>query len=362
MSGRRPRIEDVGRRAGVSRQTVSRVLNGSPSVSDDARRRVEAAIAELRYRPSWAARAMVTGRASVIGIVTTRLTSYGPAETLAAFERAAACAGFAVQVANVPVADPDEVRAAAGRLLDHGVAGLAVQLPVPELDVGVPVVGLGVAVGGHPAARIDQRAGAREATAHLLAAGHRTVWHVSGPDDCPDGRERAAGWALALHEAGSEPPPLVPAADWSAAAGYAAGLDLRERPGVTAVFAAGDCLALGVLRALHECGLAVPGRVAVVGFDDVPEAAHFTPPLTTVHADFAGLGEAALQLLVAQLGGTDPVVAELLPPWLVVRASAAAAPAVAATRRGALEAASRSLPAPPARPAEWQLATGHGRR
>ncbi|WP_448624421.1 LacI family DNA-binding transcriptional regulator [Geodermatophilus sp. URMC 64] len=332
MTGRRPSIEDVGRRASVSRQTVSRVLNGSPLVSEGARRRVEAAIAELHYRPSWAARALVTGRADVLGVVTTRLTSYGPAETLAGFERAAARAGLAVQVANVPAGDPAEARAAAGRLLDCGVAGLAVQVPLDELDVGVPVIGLGVPAGPYPAVRVDQAAGAREATEHLLAAGHETVWHVAGPADCWDGSERAAGWRLALQEAGAQPPPVVPAADWSAAAGYVAGRVLRELPGVTAVFAAGDCLALGVLAALHEHGLDVPGRVAVIGFDDVPEAEHFTPPLTTVRPDFAAVGREALQLLLPQLRtGASGGKPRTIRPRLVLRASAATAASVRGT-------------------------------
>jgi DNA-binding LacI/PurR family transcriptional regulator len=286
---RKPGITDVARLAGVSHQTVSRVLNGAPKVSEDARRRVQAAISELRYRPSWAARALVTGRAGVVGVVTTGLTCYRSAAAVAAFEQAAAAAGLGVQVGCVPAPDVPDVRRAVERLLDHGIAGLVVQAPAGTLrglDVGVPVIGLGTDAGPLASAvRVDQVAGAAEATRHLLAAGHRTVWHVGGPIGWPESAERAEGWRQALRSAGAVPPPVVPAAGWSSAAGYAAGLALRGCPDVTAVFAADDSLALGVLRALAEWGVEVPGRVSVVGFDDVPDAAHFSPPLTTVRPD-----------------------------------------------------------------------------
>jgi DNA-binding LacI/PurR family transcriptional regulator len=124
---RRPGIVDVARLAGVSHQTVSRVLNDAPKVSEDTRRRVQAAIRELRYRPSWAARALVTGRADVIGVVTTGLTSYRSAAVLAAFERAAAAAGLGIQVSCIGTPDGTTLRRAAERLLDHGIAGLVVQ-------------------------------------------------------------------------------------------------------------------------------------------------------------------------------------------------------------------------------------------
>jgi DNA-binding LacI/PurR family transcriptional regulator len=322
VSTSRPSIDDVGRRAGVSRQTVSRVLNGHPAVSEGARQRVETAIAELRYRPSAAARALVTGRADVIGVVTSRLTSFGTAATLAAFEEAAAAAGLGIQVTTVAVPDGAAVRAAVTRLLDRGVTGLALQVPAPELDPGVPIVGLGVAVGPHSAVLADQVVGARLATEALLAAGHRTVWHVAGPQDSPDGAARAEGWRLALGAAGAPVPPAVPAADWGSTAGYASGCELGDD--VTAVFAAGDCLALGVLRALHEHGVDVPGQVALIGFDDIPDAANFRPPLTTVRLDFAAVGRRALELLLPQLrAGAAPGERVTIQPRLVVRASAA---------------------------------------
>jgi DNA-binding LacI/PurR family transcriptional regulator len=136
-----------------------------------------------------------------------------------------------------------------------------------------------------PVVTVDQVAGAAAATRHLLELGHRTVWHVAGPADWLEARQRVDGWMAALEAAGAAPPPLV-AGDWSASSGYEIGKRLASVRDVTAVFAANDQMALGILRAMHEAGRDVPRDLSVVGFDDIPEAQFFTPPLTTVHQDF----------------------------------------------------------------------------
>ena len=170
-----------------------------------------------------------------------------------------------------------------------------------DMPAGVPLVTVdGDPRRAHALVTIDQVAGARAATQLLLDAGHRTVWHVSGPADWYDAAGRIEGWKQALQAAGAEVPPLVPA-DWSAAAGYAAGQMLARMPEVTAVFTANDHLALGLLRALHERGRRVPHDLSVVGFDDVPESAYFIPPLTTVRPDFDAVAQAGLDLLLAQI-------------------------------------------------------------
>jgi DNA-binding LacI/PurR family transcriptional regulator len=177
-----------------------------------------------------------------------------------------------------------------------------------------------------PLVTVDQVAGAREATRHLLEAGHRTVWHVSGPADWFDSAGRIEGWREALREAGAEVPPLV-AADWSAASGYRCGQMLARMPEVTAVFTANDHLALGVLRAVHEYGRRVPDDISVVGFDDVPEAAYFIPPLTTVRPDFAAVARASLDLLLAQFeSDTVGELRQTIAPTLISRQSVAAPP------------------------------------
>lgn len=334
MSGektREPAMTDVARLAGVSHQTVSRVLNNHPNVREQTRLRVWAAIAELGYRPNHAARTLVTGRSRLIGVVAQNSTLYGPTSMLSAFEQAAADAGFAVSVASVRGLDRRSVSDAVGRHLDQRVAGVVIIAPVlsaseamDDLPAGVPLV----AIDGDPErstalVTVDQQAGAYEATRHLLAAGHRTVWHVSGPADWFDSTGRVQGWRRALEEAGAEVPPVIPA-DWSAAAGYRAGQMLARMAEVTAVFAANDHLALGILRALHERGVRVPEDISVVGFDDVPEAAYFIPPLTTIRPDFAAVGRASLALLLDQIeSGVRTSERRVIAPQLVTRDSVA---------------------------------------
>ncbi|MET7968415.1 LacI family DNA-binding transcriptional regulator [Micromonospora sp. NPDC005305] len=327
-------MTDVARLAGVSHQTVSRVLNGHPNVREQTRLRVQAAIAELGYRPNRAARALVTGRSQVIGVVAQNTTLYGPASLLAALEQTAAEEGFAVTVGSVRDLDRVSISAAVERHLAHRVAGIVVIAPVESagealehLPKDVPLV----TVDGDPRrpvplVTVDQVAGARAATRHLLDAGHRTVWHVSGPADWFDSAGRIEGWRDALRAAGAEVPPLIPG-DWSAASGYRCGQMLARMPEVTAVFTANDHLALGVLRALHEHGRRVPDEISVVGFDDVPEAAYFIPPLTTVRPDFAAVARASLDLLLAQLESDRAgELRQTIAPTLISRQSVAGPP------------------------------------
>ncbi|WP_176730699.1 LacI family DNA-binding transcriptional regulator [Micromonospora mirobrigensis] len=327
-------MTDVARLAGVSHQTVSRVLNGHPNVREQTRLRVQAAIVELNYRPNRAARALVTGRSQVIGVVAQNTTLYGPASLLAALEQTAAEEGFAVSVGSVRDLDRVSISAAVERHLAHRVAGIVVIAPVESagealehLPKDVPLVTVdGDPRRSVPLVTVDQVAGAREATRHLLEAGHRTVWHVSGPADWFDSAGRIEGWREALRTAGAEVPPVVPA-DWSAASGYRCGQMLARMPEVTAVFTANDHLALGVLRALHEYGRRVPDEISVVGFDDVPEAAYFIPPLTTVRPDFVAVARASLDLLLAQLGSdTVGELRQTIAPTLISRQSVAAPP------------------------------------
>lgn len=326
---RSPAMTDVARLAGVSHQTVSRVLNDHPNVKEQTRIRVRAAIAELNYRPNRAARALVTGRSQLIGVVARNSTLYGPASMLTEFEQAAADAGFAVSVGSVRELDRSSIASVVDRHLDQRVAGLVVIANVAsaaealaEIPGDVPVVFIdGDPASGRPLVTVDQVAGARAATRHLLDAGHKTVWHVSGPTDWFDSQGRIQGWRQTLEEAGAEVPPLL-SADWSAAEGYRAGQMLARMPEVTAIFTANDHLALGILRALHERDRRVPHDVSVVGFDDVPEAAYFIPPLTTVRQAFGDVARAALTLLLGQMreepDSPDHIV---VPPQLVVRQS-----------------------------------------
>jgi len=333
-SGRAAVMADVGRLAGVSHQTVSRVINGSRHVRPATRERVLAAMRELGYRPNSIARALVTGRSQTLGVVSFDTTLYGPASTLFGIERAAHEAGYFIIVASLRALDRPSVTEAVGRLSLQGVDGILVivseQASAEGLIAGpsgVPMVAVeGRPEQGIPVVGVDQCHGAGLATRHLLELGHRTVWHITGPVDSVESRERIRGWEVALKEAGA-PVPAPLTGDWSARSGYFLGQRLSREPGATAIFVAGDQMALGLLRAMHEHGRSVPEEVSVVGFDDIPEAPYFTPPLTTVRQDFGEVGSRSLRLLVraieSQQSGSRPPTGSLVAPELMVRASTA---------------------------------------
>ncbi|WP_345137100.1 LacI family DNA-binding transcriptional regulator [Dactylosporangium darangshiense] len=309
---RPPAMRDVAHLAGVSHQTVSRVVNDHPNVRSETRARVLAAMRALDYQPNVAARTLATNRSQTVGLVTFDTTLFGPSFMVHAIERAAREAGYFVSIASAREPDVPQVRDAVRRLREQAVEGIVTLAPVAAawtalrqepLDIPIVVLGIGAGAGEEaevPMVSVDNYAGAALATRHLLELGHRTVHHVAGPVNWPEARERLAGWRAALEEAGAVAPAPLPG-DWSAAAGYDAGRDLAGRAEVTAVFCANDQMAMGALRALHEAGRRVPRDVSVVGFDDVPEAPYLLPPLTTVRQDFAELGRHSLDLLVDQI-------------------------------------------------------------
>jgi DNA-binding LacI/PurR family transcriptional regulator len=323
-------MADVAAAAGVSHQTVSRVLNGHALVKEETRARVLSAIEELGYRRNSAARALVTNRSGNIGMVAAHLSLYGPSMVAAAVQEAGHAAGYGVALVGLPELSGDSLRSTVDRLLDQAVEALVVAVAHPDaletvasLRLPIPVVlTQGVRSGQAMAAGIDQQRGGQLATEHLLdgSATEAGVAHVTGPLDWVEARQRRDGWRLAHDLRGVAPGPEV-AGDWSARSGYEAALTLLEDESLSAVFAANDAMALGVLRALHESGRDVPGAVRVVGFDDVPEAGHYWPPLTTVRQDFGALGRTAVELTVRTLGGEDDASAELVEPVLVARRS-----------------------------------------
>ncbi len=309
-------MTDVAQLAGVSHQTVSRVINSHPNVKEQTRLRVQAAMSELGYRPNRAARTLVTGVSQSIGVVVQNTTLFGPASTLSAFEVAASEAGFGISITSIARLDRASITDAVERHLDQRVAGIALIAPVvstndaiDHLPADVPMVAIdGDPRRPHGVVMVDQAAGARLATRRLLDAGHRTVWHVAGPTDWFDSAGRLDGWRQTLEEAGAEVPPVIPA-DWSPESGYRAGQMLARMPEVTAVFTANDHLALGMLKALREAGIVVPRDMSLVGFDDIAEAPYFTPPLTTIRPNFAEVGKQALALLLEQLRQGRPLPA-----------------------------------------------------
>lgn len=328
-TGKRPAVmTDVARLAGVSHQTVSRVLHDSSQVRPETRERVLRAIEELDYRPNAMARGLVSRRSTMIGVVTFDTILFGPASTLLGIERAARAKGYGVSIATLEKLDRAGVVDAANTLANQGVTGVVIIAPQTAVSSalhGLPKNLVAVAVecgpdSGLPAVAVDQVGGAAQATAHLLDLGHETVWHVSGPGDWLEARDRIEGWRSVLTERGLRVPPVI-TGDWSARSGYAAGAMLAGQPDVTAVFAANDQMALGLLRAFQEKGLAVPGDVSVVGFDDIPESPFLSPPLTTVRQDFDEMGRTAIATLLAVLDGDDGEAPPPIASTLVVRES-----------------------------------------
>lgn len=314
-------MADVAAAAGVSAQTVSRVANGSPRVDPATRARVEKAMGDLGYRMHRAARALRTGQTSTIGLVVSTLASVGNSRMLQAISEAAAARDYALAVVTV---GERGIRDAFARLRSQGVDGAVVLNEATELarDTDPPGDLHLVVVDSPPDPRFsivqtDHAGGARTATMHLLSLGHATVHHVAGPPRSFAAAERERGWRAALSDAGVAVPEPV-RGDWTSASGHSAAAALDE---ATAVFVANDQMALGALRAFADAGRRVPDDVAVVGFDDIVDAAEYRPPLTTVRQDFDALGRDAVAALIAAIEGGAPV-AQTVAATLVVRASA----------------------------------------
>jgi DNA-binding LacI/PurR family transcriptional regulator len=332
-------MADVARRAGVSHQTVSRVLNDHPNVRDETRQRVLRAIDELAYRRNSSARALVTRRTQTLGVVAFDTTLYGPASTLFGIENAAREAGYFINIVSLKTITRSTVTEALDYLTGQSVDGLIVIAPqrtaveaLAALPDDLPTVAVeGGQAPNRPVVSVDQLAGARAVTRHLLDLGHRTVWHVAGPLDWLEAEGRLYAWREVLNQADT-PIPEVMHGDWSPRSGYAAGRELARRYAehgdVTAVFVANDQMALGLLRAFREGGIDVPGQVSVAGFDDVPEAEFFSPPLTTVRQDFGAVGRYSIGVLLDQIvdGPQRSPASVVVPATLVVRASTAAPP------------------------------------
>ena len=330
----RPRMADVAKVAGVSHQTVSRVLNDFPKIRPATRDRVLAAIEELGYRRNTAARTLVTRRSRTIGVITADMSHFGPANTLLGLESASRAAGYSLSLAGLPEISAASLAAAVDRVLDQAVAAVVVIVAhqaaltfAQSLRIGVPLVLVEGDLSALPlTAGVDQIEGARLATSHLLDLGHETVVHLPGPANWLEAAARREGWRMELEERGRPIPALMAEGDWSSRSGYEASRAMLRERRPTAVFAANDQMALGLLRALHEAGIRVPEDVSVVGFDDLPESGFFTPPLTTVRQDFEKLGQRTMALLLRVFAGELDASEPLVEPLLIVRSSTAPPP------------------------------------
>jgi DNA-binding LacI/PurR family transcriptional regulator len=327
-------IRDVAARAGVSHQTVSRVINDNPNVADGTRERVLTAIRELGYVPSPMARGLISNQTRSIGVVADDISDQFFARVVAGAEAEARRRGYYLMIGSV---EPDDDHRAYLRLmLERRVEGLILARPsvslssdelLPAKKGGVPIISVAAELPGFSLVDVDNIQGGYDATRHLLDRGHRAIATVLGPREWPSSAARFDGYRRALGEAGlAEDTALVEhASDWGLESGRAAAASLLQR-GVafTALFAHSDLIALGAIRQLRESGRRVPEDVSVVGYDDLPVAAYVDPPLTTVHQPMHEVGALAAALVLNQLAGRDGAAGtHLLPAELVIRESVA---------------------------------------
>lgn len=330
IKNKKATLNDVALRSGVSYQTVSRVINNHPSVAEATRRRVLMVIEELDYHPNRAARSLVTRRSQTIGIISYGIEYYGPAQMVMNIEAAVRRRGYGLALTTIEELSLPELSRAINDLVSQNVDGMVMITPIAGIDLKViialcpatPVVMVDIDPSERiPSVAIDQRHGAQLATQHLIDLGHRRICEISGPLDWYDARLRHEGWLATLEESRLTPG-LSFEGDWTAAGGYAAMQQLLDKgQEFSAVFVGNDQMALGAIRALREAGLRVPHDVSIVGFDDVPEAAYFDPPLTTVKQDFRALGQQSIEYLMRLIGRATTSPHQLLYPHLVVRLS-----------------------------------------
>jgi LacI family transcriptional regulator len=327
-------LKDVAARAGVSFQTVSKVLNGgAATVSDKTQARIRAAAAELGYVPNALARGLITQSTYTVGIVADDLDDWVLAQFVVGAEREARDQGHVVLIGAV-LPGGEDARAYAQQLLERRVDGILAAAPNHEDDEGiadllrsrVPAVSMHhVPGGGVPVVGSDHSRAGRFAAEHLVELGHRIIGTVIGPRGRRVVQSRLRGFRSALGRADRVlSPARIVQSDWTVAGGYAAACELLDRePRVTAIFAQNDLMAVGVISALHARGRRVPDDCAVVGCDDLPVSAHLIPPLTTVSIPFRETGRRAMALLIDRIRGADVAQRVLLPMRLVVRESSA---------------------------------------
>lgn len=328
MTDRKANIYDVAKLAEVSHQTVSRVLNNHHSVKPATREKVESAIAQLRYRPNNAARQLVTSRSRIIGILIAGSELYGPWAILNAMEREARVEGYSVISISVLPDNPDSWREGIEQLRNLDIDGvitiaLSKQI-VKEVEKSLATATI-VIVDTEPskkfdAVNIENFDGGRIATEHLISLGHKSILHITGPSDGYEGQQRRRGYESAMQIAKLRAEVIE--GDWSIATGYEVGKSIASRKiRPTAIFAANDHLALGLIKVLGENGIRVPGDMSIIGFDDIPEAAFLRPALTTVRQDFDQLGNLAIERMLIQLREPSKREALTIAPELIIRES-----------------------------------------
>jgi len=295
-------IKEIAAMTGVSTQTVSRVINNRPDVSPETRRSVEAAIAEHGFQPSAVARSLVQRRSQMLGVIVAGLKYFGVAQTVNGMAEATEAAGYSIILKELGSFDLPDIVPVVEFFVAHRVEGIIFAPPQmganirhlqEQLPPSTPPV---IFLKAEPSERfqsigIDNVEAARVATRHLLALGRRRVAHLSGPLEWREARDRRDGWLDALAEADLEPGPMA-VGNWTSASGAAAFMQILEAdPTVDALFAASDQMALGAMHVANARRIRIPEQLAVVGFDGIPEAAEFTPSLTTIRQPLQEIAE-----------------------------------------------------------------------
>ena len=321
-------IYDVAKLAGVSHQTVSRVLNNHSSLKPATREKVEKAITELSYRPSNAARQLVTSQSRLIGVLIAEADLYGPASILNAMEKVARLEGYSLISIAVSADSRESWREAIDQLRNLDIDGvITIALPseiVKEIENSLDGAVI-VIVDSEPSKKfdvvnMDNVYGATLATQYLIDAGHTEILHVTGPENGYEADKRKVGYETTMKNAKLKPEVIV--GDWSIAKGFEAGVKvskMKKRP--TAVFCANDHLALGMMKAFNEAGIDVPGDISIIGFDNIPESGYLIPALTTVGQNFDEIGNNAIEKMLLQLREGSKKEAVMIKPALVLRSS-----------------------------------------
>jgi len=336
----RSTIKEVASVAGVSTQTVSRVINKRPDVSPETRERVQNVIEQLGYRPSALARSLIQQRSYTLGVVTAGLRFIGPSRTLSGITSAAEEKGYSLLLKELPQFDTTDITPIFQALHDRHVDGIIWAVPEvgqnrdwinhSSLETGTPMVYLAMEPRNDIlVVSINNFLGARLAVSHLLEQGYRHIGHVAGPTDWWEAQQRMTGWKDTLRDAGIESKNDYWAeGNWSSASGAQAIEKLFvQYPQMDSVFVGNDQMALGVMQVAAQKGLLIPDDLGIVGFDNIPESAYFSPPLTTIQQDQYEIGKVAveqiIQIIESNLEGLELVTSNsfVLSPTLIVRQS-----------------------------------------
>jgi DNA-binding LacI/PurR family transcriptional regulator len=321
-------IYDVAEAAGVSHQTVSRFLRGFEGIRPQTKQRVVDALERLNYRPNLSARSLTTGRSHRIGALTHEISQVGPSKILQGASAAAREAGYLLDVVTLDVGDLASIEEALELVMQHNLAGVLALASTDEMTEAFERTEFRVpayiaaeeddALSGNPSQLTS--VGFPALIEHLASLGHRRFLHIAGPATWSAARNRSRAYEAAIERRGLHSEGIL-TGDWSAQSGFEAIRRISTDLGATAVVAANDQMALGAMLALTERGISVPGDVSVTGVDDIPEAAFFSPPLTTLRVDFAAQGRTAVQELLGQINRTTPPRGAVLASELIPRRS-----------------------------------------